>query len=179
MIMSEKKSYFYNEDSQVARCFADCFRMNEEEVNAQPALIIGFNGSEYLLSADWLITSKRDNAILGIMPFSMAPQYLGFTPVYSGVSYKTGRFGETLASEDDEPKERDAILIIGEKRIEFSEGQLLMIPVKDGETFISCDCEVTRVEQEKTGTSLFKVILNENTRYAAFKDGRVSGIANP
>lgn len=179
MIMNEKKSYFYNENSQVARCFADCFKLKENEVKAQPAIMIGFNGSEYLLSADWIITSNRDNSILGIMPFSMLPQYLGFTPVYSGVSYKTGRFGETLASEDDEPKERDAILIMGEKRIEFPEGKLLMLPVEDGETFIACDCEVTRIEQEKTGTSLFKVITTENTRYAEFKNGRIAGVPNP
>lgn len=174
MLMNERKTFFYNESDQVARCFASCFKMNEEEIEATPAMIIGFNGSEYLLSADWIIKSKADNKILGIMPFSMAPQYMGFTPVYSGVSYKTGRFGETLASEDTEPQERDAILFIGETRIEFPQGKLLMIPVKDGEKFIACDCEVVRSEQEKTGTSLFKIIINEHTRYAVYEKGQIS-----
>lgn len=171
MIFLEASNFPYNRDTQVAYCFAGRFLMNENQVKAQPCLMLGFNGKEFVLSSDWLVSSAQSGEKLGIVPYTIAPQYIGFTPVYAGVKYQSGRFG-TTATEDPLGKESNVQLLIGSKTYTFATGELVIVPIQEGEEFITCDCEVKCIEQD--GVRIYKTLLQDGTSFGVFRDGMIS-----
>ena len=153
----------YNEVEQVKKCVG--FLLNEKVVEARIALVIGFNGRNFVTSTDWRI--RTENGHERIMPFSIHPQYPNFIECLAGVEYSV--YDDSFRVLPDAPLfAKDAVVKIGGKSYRFVPGQPLIVYVDFGERFIATDCRVKIIEQQYT--RIFRVITDNKTQYGLFNE---------
>lgn len=161
--MKKNVKYFlpsYNEEKQVKNCVNNM--IGKEIASAEVVITIGFNGTDFSSSTEWLVTTVDGEEC--ILPFKVSPQYPTFISVVSGTEIKIDEKGRINLIHSNKP----AVLITpeGEEKY-FDIGVPVRLGVAKGnKRFIGTDCDVKTIEID--GKIIYRIVPDETTHYVSY-----------
>lgn len=161
--MKKNIKYFlpsYNEENQVKNCVKSM--IGKEISKAEVVITIGFNGTDFSSSTEWLVTTVDGQEC--ILPFKTNPQYLTFISVVGGTEIKKDDKGRIILTHNDKP----AVLITPEGEENYFEvGQPVRIGIAKGnKRFIGTDCDVK--VYSLADKVIYRIVPDETTHYASY-----------
>ena len=165
MMKRVKKNVPYNKPLIVASIVADKLGQNEQTAVVTPIISIGFNGTEFVSSTEWLYQNEGKECIYS---FNQEPQGSTFITLEAGMKFALDAHNRWSMLRDDKP----AIVEVLGQKFEFASGQVLRVPIKLGcKKFPMSDCEVKLLETDQARifslqpeeSTVFGEYLNEQT----------------
>ena len=143
MIKRIKRNVPYNKPLIVASIIADKLGDNPETAVVTPVISIGFNGTEFVSSTEWLY---QNNGVECIYSFNLEPQGATFITLEAGMNFAIDDRKRWSMLRD---KKTAFVEALGQK-FEFAEGQPLRVAVRLGcKKFPMSDCDVKLLETDK------------------------------
>lgn len=125
MIKRIKRNVPYNKPLIVASIIADKLGDNPETAVVTPVISIGFNGTEFVSSTEWLY---QNNGVECIYSFNLEPQGATFITLEAGMNFAIDDRKRWSMLRD---KKTAFVEALGQK-FEFAEGQPLRVAVRLG-----------------------------------------------
>ena len=155
----------YNEQQQVINCVQTM--INQSVQKAELVINIGFNGTDYSSSTEWLITTADNNEC--ILPFCVTPQNPTFISAVAGSEITKNDKGQINITYNDKP----AILVThnGEE-YNFAPGEQIRLRIANGAIgFVGNDCSVAvRILPDVV---VYKLMTDPKTAFAQFTNNKV------
>lgn len=163
--MKRNVKYFlpsYNEENQVKNCVENM--IGKKIAKAEVVITIGFNGTDFSSSTEWLVTAEDGQEC--ILPFKVSPQYTTFVSLVAGMEIKKNNAGQLVISYH----EKTIVLITPEGEEHYFEtGKPLRIGINKGnQRFIGTDCDVKIHETDDT--VIYHIVPDTTTHYASYTD---------
>lgn len=160
MIKRVKKNVPYNKPLIVASIVADKLGQNEQTAVVTPIISIGFNGTEFVSSTEWLYQNEGKECIYS---FNLEPQGSTFITIEADMKFALDGKKRWSMLRDD----KYAIVEFGGKKYNFNPGQPLRIPIELGcKKFPMSDCEVKLLETDQA--RIFSLQPDENTVFGEY-----------
>ena len=165
MMKRVKKNVPYNKPMIVAAIVADKLGDDPKTAAISPVISIGFNGTEFVSSTEWLYQNEGKECIYS---FNQEPQGSTFITLEAGMKFALEAHNRWSMLRDD----KYAIVEFGGKKYNFTTGQPLRIPIELGcKKFPMSDCEVKLLETDQARifslqpeeSTVFGEYLNEQT----------------
>ena len=165
MMKRVKKNVPYNKPMIVAAIVADKLGDDPKTAAISPVISIGFNGTEFVSSTEWLYQNEGKECIYS---FNQEPQGSTFITLEAGMKFALDDKKRWSMLRDDKPA---FVEVLGQK-FEFANGQVLRVPIKLGcKKFPMSDCEVKLLETDQARifslhpeeSTVFGEYLNEQT----------------
>lgn len=160
-----KKNVPYNKPMIVAAIVADKLGDDPKTAAISPVISIGFNGTEFVSSTEWLYQNEGKECIYS---FNQEPQGSTFITIEADMKFALDDKKRWSMLRDDKP----AIVEVLGQKFEFANGQVLRVPIKLGcKKFPMSDCEVKLLETDQARifslqpeeSTVFGEYLNEQT----------------
>ena len=160
MIKRIKRNVPYNKPLIVASIIADKLGDNPETAVVTPVISIGFNGTEFVSSTEWLY---QNNGVECIYSFNLEPQGATFITLEAGMNFAIDDCKRWSMLRD---KKTDFVEALGLK-FKFVEGQPLRVAVGLGcKKFPMSDCNVKLQETDKY--RIYSLLPDSDTAFGEY-----------
>ena len=154
MIKRVKKNVPYNKPMIVAAIIADKLGDDPKTAAISPVISIGFNGTEFVSSTEWLYQNNGKECIYS---FNQEPQGSTFITLEAGMKFALDAHNRWSMLRDDKPA---FVEVLGQK-FEFTNGQVLRV-------FPMSDCEVKLLETDQA--RIYSIQPDADTAFAEYLD---------
>ena len=165
MIKRVKKNVPYNKPLIVAAIVADKLGDDPKTATIHPVISIGFNGTEFVSSTEWLYQNSGKECIYS---FNQEPQGSTFITLEAGMKFALDAKKRWSMLRDEKPA---FVEVLGQK-FEFANGQVLHVPIKLGcKKFPMSDCEVKLLETDQA--RIYSIQPDADTAFAEYLDAEI------